>query len=77
MGKNSFVFYDNWSRFFVNLSVEESGELIQALCNYRLCGESKAELSNNINAFYEMVKETMLQDAAKYNELCERNRANV
>ena len=77
MGKQSFVFYDNWSLFFSNLSVEESGKLIQAICNYRLYGESKIELSMSINAFYEMAKETLNQDAIKYNELCEKNRENV
>ena len=36
MEKKSFIIYDNWACLMANLPVDKAGELIQAICNYKL-----------------------------------------
>lgn len=73
--KNTFVFFDYWCILLLNLPTNESGELIQAICDYRLNKEVK-ELSPQLNAVFMMIKAAMDKNESKYADICEKNRVN-
>lgn len=73
--KNTFVFFDYWCILLLNLPTNESGELIQAICDYRLNKEVR-ELSPQLNAVLMMIKTAMDNNELKYADICEKNRIN-
>ena len=73
--KSTFVFFDYWCIFLLNLPTNESGELIQAICDYRLNKEVR-ELPPQLNAALMMIKNAMDDNESKYADICEKNRVN-
>ena len=76
MGKNSFIFYDNWAVLLSSLSDKDAGQLIKSICNYRLGNAYTVLEDNTLQAINNMVISTMDGDAQKYEETCEKRRAS-
>ena len=75
MSRKSFVIYDNWAVLIRDLPDEKAGELIKAICGYKL-GSDYVFSDPAINAIFQMIKVKMDEDAENYEKTCERNRAN-
>ena len=73
MEKKSFIIYDNWACLMSNLPVEKAGELIQAICNYKLTGEINI-MDPSVNAMFVMIKEQLDVDADNYQKTCEKRK---
>ena len=72
MDKKSFIIYQNWAEIIKRLPIEDAGELIQAICNYKT--ESAFTISNPyITAIFEgQIKPKLDEDAIKYAETIQR-----
>ena len=77
MGKNSFVFYDNWAVLISSLPDKDAGALIKAVCNYRLGNCYTVLEDGTLEEITRMIVATMNSDAAKYEETCEKRRASA
>lgn len=69
--KLSFIIHDNWVELFTNLDDKDAGELIKAICNYKLDKKINIE-DNKLNAMFSMMKSTLDIDSFKYNNKVER-----
>lgn len=74
--KQTFVMYKSWRQVFKSLPAEQTKELICAIFDYQSTGE--VDISDSaVSAIFNMFKETMDADSAKYEETCIRNREAV
>lgn len=74
--KKSFVMYMSWGPLFQNMKAEEAGLLIQAIYEYQNSG-NEPDRESSINPIFQMIKATIDEDSAKYNERSKKNRENV
>ena len=75
MGKDSFIFYRDWLDGLKGLDVTTRLELLEAIINYGLDGK-EMELSAMAKAVFGFIKPQLDRNADKYEQMCERNRAN-
>ena len=73
--RNSFVVYDNWASLLCDLPDEQAGELIKAICAYKL-GKFETLDDPVISAIFNMIKQKLDEDSKKYQEACEKNKEN-
>lgn len=71
--KNSFVIYDNWASLLCDLPNEQAGELIKAICAYKL-GQFESLDDPVISAIFNMIKQKLDEDSQKYQEVCEKRK---
>lgn len=78
--KKSFVMHEDWAKYILNLPAEMAGELSQMIMSYALYGEVNEEIGYNnpaLDAMFTMIRQTMDEDAQKYQETCEQRRKNA
>ena len=74
--KKSFILYnDNYSAIR-NLSTEDKATLLDVIFKYNI-GEHLPEMNYTIQAVFSFFKNSFDRDIEKYNNACERNRANI
>lgn len=76
MKKKSFVIYEDWGNYILNLPVEMAGELSKMIMSYAINGELIESSNPAITAMFTLIKEKMDDDYMKYLDRCERNRRN-
>ena len=76
MKKRSFVIYEDWGNYILNLPVEMAGELSKMIMSYAINGELIESSNPAITAMFTLIKEKMDDDYMKYLDRCERNRRN-
>lgn len=69
-----FIHADRFSSISSMLSFAEIGRLITAACAYFETGETPASRSRKFLACFELLREDIDRDVARYREICERNR---
>ena len=69
--KKSFIIYENWARLFTELTDEDAGALIKAICNYKIGQESHIE-NKTINAIFSMMQTSLDIDNERYMKKVER-----
>ena len=69
--KKSFIIYENWARLFTELDSQDAGDLIKAICNYKLGKESHIE-NTTINAIFGMIQTSLDIDNERYIKKVER-----
>ena len=69
--KNSFVIYENWATLMANLPKDQAGDLIKSICSANLGLDYKSD-DPTVLAMLSMILPKMEEDAAKYQEKCER-----
>ena len=69
--KKSFVIYENWARLFTELDNQDAGDLIKAICKYKLGEESHID-NKTINAIFTMIKSSLDIDNERYMKKVER-----
>lgn len=76
MKKKSFVIYEDWGNYILNLPVEMAGELSKMIMSYAINGELIESSNPAITAMFTLIKEKMDDDYMKYLDRCETNRRN-
>ena len=70
MKKNSFVMYTSYINQIKKLSLEEKGELLEAIFDYQLDGEVDRELSPLVDMVFSFMQMQFDMDREKYEEKC-------
>lgn len=70
--KRGFLLYRDYALGFKSLSKEKAGELICAVFDFVTTGEN-VDLSPEVLPLYSMIIGRLQEDAAAYNEKCEKN----
>ena len=71
MDKKSFIIYKEWATLITNLSDENAGQLIKAMCNH--VSDAPVEITDPvISAIYSMIAGQLDKDGEKYRAKCER-----
>ena len=73
--KDSFVLHNSFYTPIKSLSIEEKGQLLDAIFQYHISGES-LELPPVCKMAFDFMKGQFDRDTAKYEAACERNRMN-
>ena len=75
MNKRSFIIYQEWATLIRGLPTDKAGELIQAICSYKL--EEEYTISDmTVKAVFDMIKAQLDADADKYAEVCRKRAEN-
>ena len=74
--KKTFVMYEDWGNYILNLPKDMAGELSQMIMAYSLYGEMKETDNPAIQAMFNVIKEKIDDDYMKWLEKCDRNRRN-
>ena len=74
--QKSFVLYDNYWNQLEFLTMEQRGELLTAIFEYRKFGECKTQLSQINQVVFSFIRDTLERDAESYKRRCEANREN-
>ena len=74
--KKSFVIYENWAKLISECPDEQAGQLIKAICNYKLGNEVRID-NPMVNAMFEMIRDILDKDAEKYDVICEKKREAI
>ena len=74
-GKASFILYFEYKDYFEQLSVEERGELITAIFDYVVTGETK-KLKGASEMAFAFIRAQIQRDLDKYEERCRVNKEN-
>ena len=69
-----FIHADRFATISTMLSFAEIGRLITAVCAYFETGETPASRSRKFLACFELLREDIDRDVARYRDICERNR---
>lgn len=77
MGKNSFIFYDNWKTFFRSVSKEQAGEMILFLLESRETQAPDLPDDPVIRPACEFMHSQMELDGKKYDARCEQASKNA
>ncbi len=72
----SFIMYHSFATPFDALSMEQKGELINAIFDYERYGALKAPLSDIVNMAFICIKDTLDRDRLAYEEKCKTNSDN-
>lgn len=73
--KRNLIFYENWAVLLRNLSDEQAGVLIKAICAYQL-GEEDLKIENEIlSAIFQSWLTKIAEDMQAYDEVCEKRSA--
>lgn len=75
MDKVSFLMYLDYEEQFDLLTDEQLGQLIRAIVKYEKTGEI-TELDSATKMAFSFIKAQLDRDREKYNNKCEKNRAN-
>ena len=75
MNKRSFIMYQEWATLIRGLPKDKAGELIQAICSYKLDAEYNIE-DITVKAVFDMIKVQLDADADKYAEVCRKRAEN-
>ena len=77
-GKKSFILYLDYKKQFDLLTDEQVGRLIRALMQYAESGEIGDFPDDGMLAMcFSFISSAMDRDSAKYQEACDKNRANI
>lgn len=74
--KKSFVMYESWAKLISGCPDEQAGQLIKAICNYKLGHEVKLE-NPMVKAMFDMIRETLDKDSKKYDVVCEKRKEAI
>ena len=74
--KKSFIMYKNWATLLVGLSEEDVGQIMKAICSKELDKEYEIK-SQTAQAVFDMMAPQLDEDAAKYQETCEKRKAAI
>lgn len=72
-----FIHADRFSSISSMLSFAEIGRLITAACAYFETGETPSSRSRKFLACFELLREDIDRDVARYREICEKNRERI
>lgn len=72
-----FIHADRFASISTMLSPAEIGRLITAVCTYFETGETPASRSRKFLACFELLREDIDRDVARYREICEKNRERI
>ena len=75
MNKRSFIIYQEWATLIRGLPTDKAGELIQAICSYKLEEDYTIE-DMTVKAVFDMIKAQLDADADKYAEVCRKRAEN-
>ena len=75
-GKKSFILYDSYFEQLSMLSMEERGQLITAIYEYRCKGKVDTDLCAVVNMAFSFIRSNMDRDSEEYEERCAMNRLN-
>lgn len=75
MDKKSFIIYEQWATLICGLPTDKAGELIQAICSYKIYGGYDIE-DDTVKAIFNMIKMQLDADASKYQEVCRKRAEN-
>jgi len=73
--KKGFLLYKDNYQTIQKLTIEEQAELLTAMFDYSITGETK-DLSHSVDLVFSFMKRQFDRDNDKYNAICERNRIN-
>ena len=71
-----FVIYESWATLLSNIPKEQAGELIQAICKMKL-GQEVDIQDPSVAGMFAMIAPQIEKDSQKYDEKCERLKANA
>ena len=74
--KNSFILYDNYFNQIQFLDMEQRGELLTAIFEYRNSGEIQTQLSQITQVVFSFIKDALERDAEAYKRRCDANHEN-
>lgn len=74
--KQSFIMYASWATLLAGLPEEEAGQIIKAICSKKL-GREYEITSQTAQAVFDMIAPQLDEDAAKYQETCEKRKAAI
>lgn len=74
--KNSFVMYYEWEESFSDLTNAQLGELLRAIFAYEKRGESYSGNDPSVKMAMGFIKGALDRGKERYQNVCERNRAN-
>ena len=74
--KKSFVLYDSYFNQIQFLTMEQRGELLTAILEYRIFGEITTQLSQITQVVFSFIKDTLERDKEAYKRRCDANREN-
>lgn len=72
-----FIHADRFASISTMLSPAEIGRLITAVCTYFETGETPVSRSRKFLACFELLREDIDRDVARYREICEKNRERI
>ena len=72
-----FIHADRFASISTMLSPAEIGRLITAVCTYFETGEMPVSRSRKFLACFELLREDIDRDVARYREICEKNRERI
>ena len=75
--KKSFVMYHDYWNWFKLLTDEELGKLVRAVFLYEREQNEPQSLDEKLDILFCMIKETLDYDRAKYESVCNKNKANA
>lgn len=75
--KDSFILHDDQYECFSLLTMAQRGQLITAIFEYRLKGETTQSLSENVYMAYHLITSQIRRDTEKYEKLCEKRRQAI
>lgn len=71
MDKRSFIIYEQWAALICGLPTDKAGELIKAICSYKIDAEYTLQ-DETVKAVFNMIKMQLDADANKYQEVCRK-----
>lgn len=74
--KQSFIMYASWATLLAGLPEEDAGQIIKAICSKKL-GREYEITSQTAQAVFDMIAPQLDEDAAKYQETCEKRKAAI
>ena len=74
--KKSFILYDSYFEQLSMLSMEERGQLVTAIYEYRHTGKLNIEPSPVVMMAFSFIRSNMDRDNEEYEERCAQNRSN-
>ncbi len=77
MNNKPFLLYPQHGKAILRLTIEERGKLLTAILEYKTSGSVQTELSPAAEAVFGVICDQFETDDAKYQAVCEKNRANI
>lgn len=77
MNNKPFLLYPQHGKAILRLTIEERGKLLTAILEYKTSGSVHTELSPAAEAVFGVICDQFETDDAKYQAVCEKNRASA